>query len=61
MDTVIGSFVRLRAEARERMSEEDFRQAEWGLDDLVRRVGARVDIGAQRLRPGSYLRKRWRV
>ena len=41
MDKLVESFWRLRAEAKERMSDEEFRQAEEGFDRIVARVRAR--------------------
>ena len=40
MDTLIDSVTRLRAEAKEHMSEEEFRQAEKKFDDVVTKVRA---------------------
>jgi hypothetical protein len=41
MDKLVESFTRLRAEAKERMSDEEFRRAEEGFDQIVARVRAR--------------------
>ncbi|PYX31568.1 MAG: hypothetical protein DMG77_06145 [Acidobacteria bacterium] len=41
MDKLIESFLKLRAEAKERMSEEEFRETERKFDELVRKVRAR--------------------
>ena len=41
MDKLIESFTRLRAEAKERMSDKEFQQAEEGFDRIVARVRAR--------------------
>jgi len=41
MDKLVESFSRLRAEAKERMSDEEFRWAEEGVDQIVARVRAR--------------------
>ncbi len=41
MDKLVESFSRLRAEAKERMSDEEFRWAEEGFDQIVARVRAR--------------------
>jgi hypothetical protein len=38
MDKLVESFLKLRAEAKERMSEEEFHEAERKFDELVRRV-----------------------
>ncbi len=40
-DKLVESFIRLRAEAMERMSDEEFRRAEEGFDRIVARVRAR--------------------
>lgn len=40
METLIDSFTRLREEARERMSEEEFRQADEKFHQLANRVRA---------------------
>jgi hypothetical protein len=40
-DTLVDSFMRLRAEAKERMSEEEFQQAEKEFNKLANRVRAR--------------------
>jgi hypothetical protein len=40
MDTLIESVSRLRSEAKERMSKEEFRQAEEKFDEVVSRVRA---------------------
>jgi hypothetical protein len=40
MDTLVESFSQLRAEAKERMSDEEFRRAEEGFDRIVARVRA---------------------
>jgi flagellar biosynthesis chaperone FliJ len=41
MDKLVESFLKLRAEAKECMSEEEFRKAERQFDELVRKVRAR--------------------
>jgi hypothetical protein len=41
MDKLVESFSRFRAEAKERMSDEEFRWAEEGFDQIVARVRAR--------------------
>ena len=41
MDKLVESFCRLRAEAKERMSGEEFRRGEEGFDRIVARVRAR--------------------
>jgi len=41
MDKLVESFSRLRAEAKERMSDEEFRRADEGFDRIVARVRAR--------------------
>ncbi len=40
MDALIDSVSRIRSEAKERMSEEEFRQAEKKFDEVVSRVRA---------------------
>ena len=40
-DKLVESFIRLRAEAMERMSDEEFRRAEEGFDRIVARVRVR--------------------
>jgi len=40
MDTLIDSVARIRAEAKERMSEEEFRQAEKKFHELANKVRA---------------------
>jgi hypothetical protein len=40
MDTLIDSFTRLRTEAKERMSEEEFRQADQKFNQLANKVRA---------------------
>lgn len=40
MDTLVDSFTELVAEAKARMSEEEFRQAEKKFDEIVNRVRA---------------------
>lgn len=41
LDTLIDSVSRIRSEARERMSEEEFREAERKFNELARKVRAR--------------------
>jgi hypothetical protein len=41
MDKLIESFLKLRAEAKERMSEEEFREADRKFNELARKVRAR--------------------
>jgi hypothetical protein len=41
MDKLVESFTRLRAEAKERMSDEEFRRAEEGFHRIAARVRAR--------------------
>lgn len=41
MDRLLEAFSRIRSEARERMSDEEFRRAEEGFDRIVARVRAR--------------------
>lgn len=40
LDTLIDSVSRIRSEAKERMSEEEFRQAEKKFDEVVNKVRA---------------------
>jgi hypothetical protein len=40
LDTLIGSVCRIRSEARERMSQEEFRRAEKKFDEVVNKVRA---------------------
>jgi hypothetical protein len=40
MDTLVDSFSELVAEAKERMSDEEFRQAEQKFDEIVNKVRA---------------------
>jgi hypothetical protein len=48
MDKLVESFFKLRAEAKERMSEEEFREAERNFNQLARKVRARR---RRRIRP----------
>jgi hypothetical protein len=41
MDTLVEAFLDLRADAKERMSEEEFREVERKFDELVRKIRAR--------------------
>jgi hypothetical protein len=41
MDRLVDSFMRLREEARERMSEEEFRKADEGFHQLANKVRSR--------------------
>jgi hypothetical protein len=41
MDKLVEAFSELRAEAKERMSEGEFREAERQFDELVRKVRSR--------------------
>jgi len=41
MDKLVDSFLKLRAEAKERMSEEEFREADRQFHELARKVRAR--------------------
>jgi hypothetical protein len=41
MEKLVESFLELRAEAKERMSAEGFREAEQNFDKLVRKIRAR--------------------
>jgi len=41
MDKLVEAFAQIRSEAKERMSEEEFRRAEEGFDRIVTRVRAR--------------------
>ena len=41
IDNLVESFLKLRATAKERMSEEEFREAEVKFDELARQVRAR--------------------
>jgi hypothetical protein len=41
MDKLVESFLKLRAEAKQRMSEEEFREAERRFEELARKVRAR--------------------
>jgi HAMP domain-containing protein len=42
MDTLIDSFMRLRAEAKQRMTEEEFRRAEEEFNEMVNSIRRRV-------------------
>jgi hypothetical protein len=42
MDTLVGSFSDLVAEAKERMSPEEFRQAEKEFDEIIDKARARA-------------------
>jgi flagellin-specific chaperone FliS len=44
IDILIDSFMRLRAEAKERMSAEEFQQAEEKFNELATRIRARRQI-----------------
>jgi hypothetical protein len=41
MDRLIDAFVKLRAEAKERMSEEEFREADRQFHELANKIRAR--------------------
>jgi len=45
MDALVDSFTRLREEAKKRMTEEEFRKAEQGFDQIVMKVRARTSRG----------------
>jgi hypothetical protein len=47
-DTLVESFSRLRDEARERMSPEEFQQAEKKFDEIVDNVKARASRDGRR-------------
>ena len=48
MDTLVDSFSDLVEEARERMSPEEFREAEKEFDEIVDKVKARASRGGRR-------------
>jgi len=48
MDTLVEMVSRIRSEARERMSAEEFRQAEEEFDEIVNKVRARASRGRKR-------------
>jgi len=48
MEALVDSFSDLVEEARERMSPEEFRQAEKELDEIVNRAKARASRGGRR-------------
>ena len=48
MDTLVEMVSRIRSEARERMSAEEFRQAEEKFDEIVNKVRARASRGRKR-------------
>jgi hypothetical protein len=48
MDTLVDSFSDLVEEARERMSSEEFRQAEKEFDEIIDKVKARAFRGGRR-------------
>lgn len=48
MDKLVDSFSDLVEDARERMSPEEFRQAEKEFDEIVDKVKARVSRGGRR-------------
>jgi cell division septum initiation protein DivIVA len=48
MDNVVDSFSDLVEDARERMSPEEFQQAEKEFDEIVNKVKARASRGARR-------------
>jgi len=48
METLVDSFSELVAEAKERMSPEEFQQAEREFDEIIEKVRARASPGARR-------------
>ena len=48
MDKLVDSFYDLREEARERMSPEEFQQAEKEFDEIVNKVKGRASRGGRR-------------
>ena len=48
MDKLVDSFSELREDARNRMSPEEFQQAEKGFDEIVDKIRARVSRGGHR-------------
>jgi hypothetical protein len=61
MDKLVDAFMRLRAEAKERMSEEEFREAERKFHEIGERVRARKRTSEQGRKPKSGTTRRGKV